>query len=60
MKKLPNGAEVIKQSGNFVLCLFRGEYVTWAYNPKDGSAYWGHYFQRDLQAAAADLEERAK
>ena len=50
-KRLANGAIVLEQKGNKVLCVWGTEYVVWSVMFSDLSAYWGHYFQGDLIAA---------
>jgi hypothetical protein len=53
---LVNGATVLEQRGNIVLCSWRGEFVTWEVNDS-GDAYWGHY-HRTVTAAAEEFNER--
>lgn len=54
--RLPNGAHVIDQHGDIVLCRFRNEFVTWMV-ASDGEAYWGHYFP-DFDSAVDDYRKR--
>lgn len=65
--RLRNGALVLQSapypghpSGVLVLCLSRDEFVTWAVNPTDLEAYWGHYFGSDLGSALADFTARTE
>lgn len=61
--KLPNGAMVLRwrwdREGHHqvVLCIFNHEYVTWKVDSA-GAAYWGHYYQTDLEAAVQDFKTR--
>lgn len=66
--KLPNGAIVIACAQQdhtptyVVLALWmRGrndaEYATWI-TDEDGEAFWGHYFNEDLEPAVNDYFER--
>jgi len=48
---LPNGASVLVNKGDQVLASFRGEFVAWTINRKDNSCFWGHYFDKDVNAA---------
>jgi len=60
--KLTNGAELLKrdEATGVVLAKFRdSEYVTWR-TSEDGSAFWGHYFNDDVVAAAEDFARRVK
>ena len=60
MLNLKNGAEIINMDSiaGIVLAKFRGfEYVTWNVDA-DGNAYWGHYFNDDLNAARIDYADR--
>ncbi len=63
-KTLPNGAIVIacSQSSHertfVVLALWRdAEYVTWI-TDEEGEAFWGRYFDEDLEPAVNDYFER--
>jgi hypothetical protein len=50
---LPNGAEIIaaNEAKRVVLCWYGGfqPYVTWRVDA-NGNAFWGHYFQSEIQA----------
>ena len=48
--ELNNGATVLKKVDDKVLAIFRGEFVTWTVND-NGDAFWGHYFNNDLDTA---------
>jgi len=37
---------------------YKGEFVTWIHNSKDGGFFWGHYFKDDLAAATRSFEKR--
>lgn len=59
---LRNGAIVLAHRpkpscAGAVLCDWRGEYVTWCID-REGNAFWGHYFQKDLVKAAQDFVDR--
>jgi hypothetical protein len=61
--RLRNGATLIafktgRERQGVVLAMRGGEYVTWAVDTRTGDAYWGHYFQQDFAAAAADYQKR--
>lgn len=59
---VPQHAEVVAvlndhdASNTYVLCKWRGEFVTWLYH--NDATYYGHYFQ-DFDKAAKDLFDRA-
>lgn len=57
METLGNGAEVIQVKGDFVLCKFRHDFVTWR-KGSDGGMYSGHYFKDNLIGASKDLKLR--
>ena len=54
---LKNGARVIEQDGATVLADWNGQYVTWKID-SEGSAYWGHYYNKDLKDALSNYNER--
>jgi hypothetical protein len=59
---MKNGAKVLHQHGEFVLCRWEQNenrtYVTWKIHG-DGSTYAGHYFET-LEAAINEYQQRAK
>lgn len=42
-----------------VLCLWKGQYVTWTLNTDFGGCNGGHYFDTDLTSAVKDFNERS-
>lgn len=52
-----NGALIIANTKDKVLCIFNGQYVRWSYNANHADeqqkihVYWGHYFNTDFMAA---------
>lgn len=60
---LPNGAIIIHfaicNETIIYLCNWKNEYVTWESSTEHwGSPYWGHYHQRDYNAAKSDYHKR--
>lgn len=58
-RRLNNGAFILKQKGDKVLCDWNEQYVVWTVD-KDGNAYWGHYFNRDVVRAVGYFDEVTK
>jgi len=54
---LENGAEILQQAGDVVLCNFGGEFVTWIVDQR-GDAHWGHYFGDNRPAAEDNFKAR--
>lgn len=55
--KLPNGAVVIMIKTNYVLAIYRGEFVTWEYS-HTGNTVRGNYF-KSLHLALKNLYRRS-
>ena len=60
VRTLPNGATIvtIDFQRDVVLADFRGEAVTWKFDPSNMGCYWGHYFGSDWEEAAQDFVSR--
>lgn len=62
-KVLTNGAiELLRKpagdQSDVVLALFRGEFVTWRHDKKDGLYRFGDYYGKELQEALNGFNER--
>jgi len=47
--KLKNGARVLIQCGDKVLCHWNGKWVVWTID-YEGNTFWGHYFDNGNDA----------
>jgi len=57
-EKVILAATSVDEDRCIVLCLFRGEFVTWS-RTEEGYDYSGHYHFQDLSSALEDYNDRA-